>query len=79
MSRGATGFIAVRGTTADFGVTEVLETKSINDPALQVTFDGLSAGQTCYFRILSRDDFYDSWPDISDLNATDVLTVVTAP
>lgn len=67
-----TGYVIVRGDTADFGITQLVEMRQVT--ALPYIWGGLTAG-TYYFRIAIKDGFWDVAREPENLNWSAVLTV----
>ena len=67
-----TGYVIVRGDTADFGISQVSEMRQTT--SLPYVWGGLTAG-VYYFRIAVKDGFYDVARQPETLNWSAVLTV----
>ncbi|HJA77553.1 MAG TPA: phage tail protein [Candidatus Desulfovibrio gallistercoris] len=70
-----TGYVIVRGDTADFGLSQVVELRQT--ASLPYIWGGLSAG-TYFFRVAVKDGFYDVGRNPAALNWSAVLTVEVA-
>lgn len=70
-----TGYVIVRGDTADFGLSQVVELRQT--ASLPYVWGGLSAG-TYFFRVAVKDGFYDVGRNPAALNWSGVLTVEVA-
>lgn len=67
-----TGYVIVRGDTADFGLSQVVELRQT--ASLPYVWGGLSAG-TYFFRVAVKDGFYDVGRNPAALNWSAALTV----
>lgn len=67
-----TGYVIVRGDTADFGISQMSELRQTT--SLPYVWGGLTAG-TYYFRIAVKDSFYDVARQPESLNWSAVLPV----
>lgn len=67
-----TGYVIVRGDTADFGLSQVVELRQT--ASLPYVWSGLSAG-TYFFRVAVKDGFYDVGRNPAALNWSAALTV----
>lgn len=71
-----TGFVLVRGASANFGASGIVESRVINN--LPYTWAGLTPNTEYYFRAAAKDAFFDVAGDFADLNYSDVITIKTA-
>lgn len=69
------GFVIVRGGSADFGLTEIIELRTTR--LLPFTWSGLQPSTTYYFRIAAYDDLYNVLPDHFSLNYSAVMAIST--
>lgn len=67
-----TGYVIVRGDTADFGISQVSELRQTT--SLPYVWGGLTAG-TYYFRLAVKDSFYDVARQPESLNWSPVVAV----
>ena len=75
-SQKATGFVLVRGASADFVVPSILESRVV--ASLPYTWTGLSPNTTYYFRVAAKDAFFDVSGDLESLTYTDVIVITTS-
>ena len=71
-----TGFVLVRGASAGFVASGIVESRVIN--SLPYTWQGLTPGTEYYFRAAAKDAFFDVAGDFAALNYSDVVTIKTA-
>lgn len=71
-----TGFVLVRGATATFGASGIVESRVINN--LPYTWAGLTPNTEYYFRAAAKDAFFDVAGDFAALAYSDVITIKTA-
>lgn len=71
-----TGFVLVRGASAGFGASGIVESRVIN--GLPYTWVGLAPETEYYFRAAAKDAFFDVAGDFAALNYSDVVTIRTA-
>jgi len=71
-----TGFVLVRGASAGFGASGIVESRVIN--GLPYTWASLAPETEYYFRAAAKDAFFDVAGDFAALNYSDVVTIKTA-